>query len=450
MVRRDNYYHSDISEQFIKKYIRRHSDFKFDNSFANEFAIDVHNYMKKRLYECEQLAWYDNRKRELKDEYVNFLSQFDDGKMDGLDFLKYYAYIFTGNPISITNWTGEKMKYFSKMAIYVTDDCNYKCKGCSVRNRKKHGYLNAREWRRILKLAKEVTDFIVIFGGEPTTFQYLPEIIKFLNNNDMEYAIITNGLKLKNDKYLKKFLDYKPKNITLSVNHWLGYDETENLRGGFFNKTRNAYEVFDKIEDWEGDKTANFTINKYTYKHLYEMVKEFSDRGIWSILTPLHSMKGDFTNDDVDDYVVPINDWIFKYNTELNEQLDLLIENYDDLLIHAPKEWLIWAKDNMLKFDWKCSYTHMNYACIDSRGMMQACHNIAPSDLKFKDYIEGRRQFEAGFDSHKSRKYERYMNRTKRQIRNCKGCALDHAWSCDFYSRNNLLEQGKKDFQHKR
>jgi len=436
----------EVIENFIKEF----SNMAYDKYFVWKLTDDVNKFIRQRLKDCVDLAWHDTREREYKGEYIDFLQDFDKGHLLGLNYTKYCSFILTGNPALIT---GEK-KMFSKMAIYLNDSCNMNCRGCSVQKREQKPKVSFEEWKAIYDNCEEVTDFVVLFGGEPTINKDLEKHIKYLHKINLDYAIITNGKRLvEDDSYFEEFMSWKPRNITFSINHWLGYTDIKKNDNGFFQKTFYGYELLDKLEEfgYKEDLTANFTINRYTYKHLYEMIEEFTERGVWSILTPYHSMKGYFTDDGVDDLVVPITNDFLQDNEELNEQLRLIEKNYKTLLVHNLKEWFSWARGNMLKFNWRCNYDYMNYACIDSGGKIQACHNIRPSNLDFVDYVDGRKKYERGYIIDKnSEAYKQYMNDTKRAIERCDLCSLDHAWAADYYARNNLRQRAKEDFTHKR
>lgn len=88
------------------------------------------------------------------------------------------------------------LNFVPDLAVAITYGCNANCtycfaKGLSVK------FPDEMELRAFIKLIvwlkKQNLNKIMLFGGEPTTHSKITEIIRICRNNEMKYAIVTNG-----------------------------------------------------------------------------------------------------------------------------------------------------------------------------------------------------------------------------------------------------------------
>lgn len=99
--------------------------------------------------------------------------------------------------------------------------CNSRCLMCGVFNEKKD-----KEWEysfeELVDIVKgyELTDndTVIISGGEPTIYEYLVDIIEYINReSDARVVLFTNGRKFKNKSYVKKFKNLKIDNMHIPI-----------------------------------------------------------------------------------------------------------------------------------------------------------------------------------------------------------------------------------------
>jgi len=96
----------------------------------------------------------------------------------------------------------EKFKFPSrKVLLNITNQCNLNCKFCYA----KANEINITELKLedIKKIDISNYEYIYLSGGEPTIKNDLIEIIKHFKQNKKKVIILSNGVRLKNIKYVK-------------------------------------------------------------------------------------------------------------------------------------------------------------------------------------------------------------------------------------------------------
>jgi uncharacterized radical SAM superfamily Fe-S cluster-containing enzyme len=121
--------------------------------------------------------------------------------------------------------------HFSDVMVDITHRCNMTCKNCYIPNR------NIPDMD-IDKMIEAISKFpertmIRVVGAEPTVRNDLPEIIKKIKNSGHRSTLLTNGLKLGNNQYVKLLKDSGLNHVYLSLNgvdndDW--YEEIDELR----------------------------------------------------------------------------------------------------------------------------------------------------------------------------------------------------------------------------
>lgn len=91
------------------------------------------------------------------------------------------------------------------LEICITGKCNMDCPIC-LYWKEMHEFetISLKKIEEIVKSAK--TNYIILSGGEPTCREDLPDIIRMINSYKKVPILLTNGIKLANDKYLKLLL----------------------------------------------------------------------------------------------------------------------------------------------------------------------------------------------------------------------------------------------------
>ncbi|MDA8086654.1 MAG: radical SAM protein, partial [Nitrospiraceae bacterium] len=105
-----------------------------------------------------------------------------------------------------TKRTGENSTKLPPVAVELhwTSSCNYKCVHCSYGNRRKNSTrLSAGVIQSIIDdLIELKTEAVYLSGGgEPTTVKDWQRYAKKLIENNIEVALITNGIAIREDSY---------------------------------------------------------------------------------------------------------------------------------------------------------------------------------------------------------------------------------------------------------
>ena len=85
--------------------------------------------------------------------------------------------------------------------------CNLRCSYCYTNDLgfKKEMDMKFDDFLKIVKFCKEASiNHITLIGGEPTVYTHLKECIKILNNEKLDFVIVTNGILFSDEKYLNE------------------------------------------------------------------------------------------------------------------------------------------------------------------------------------------------------------------------------------------------------
>lgn len=107
---------------------------------------------------------------------------------------------------------------FSIVYVDLVHRCNMECSNCYLPNRSYEDMKFSKLVETIEKFKKR-TEFRLI-GGEPTLHKDLPRIIKLVTSMPLKHRIVlvTNGLRLANEDYVKKLVNAGLKTVYLSMN----------------------------------------------------------------------------------------------------------------------------------------------------------------------------------------------------------------------------------------
>lgn len=107
---------------------------------------------------------------------------------------------------------------FKIVYVDIVHRCNMECSNCYLPNRSYKDMQFTKLIETISKFKKR-TEFRLI-GGEPTLHKDLPRIIELVTGMPLKHRIVlvTNGLRLANETYVKKLVDAGLKTVYLSMN----------------------------------------------------------------------------------------------------------------------------------------------------------------------------------------------------------------------------------------
>lgn len=326
---------------------------------------------------------------------------------------------------------------WQKTCVFLTRRCNIRCRGCNVVNHDSAYEMSTVQWFKAFNIMKERgVGFIVLFGGEPTLRDDLPLLVRHLNNIDMPHTIITNGIKLMNNReYYDKLLAAKPYGISTSVNSIDAFD----LHYGDEKKSEVGLSLLMRLkEDYpDMDLVANMAVTAKNIGVLPKMVMFFSKAKIWSILSFFHvrpqkeSMywwyRGPFDEKNRS-LVFQDSDYDIVKRTS-----EWFVQHYDELLLHNQKGYFeVWPKYGITQ-DWHCS----KWVCpaVNPDGSLMACID-RPLSKPFTIFDLATNEEEI------------YKN-FKETIDNCSaGCFWDHMYETNKFAAENNSELGKQKFSH--
>ena len=121
--------------------------------------------------------------------------------------------------------------HFSDVMVDVTHRCNMSCKNCYIPNRNIPD-LDADILIETIKKFPNKT-MIRVVGAEPTMRKDLPQLIRRIRETGHRATLLTNGLRLASDRYVKELKSNRLSHIYLSLNgvdndDW--YEEIDELR----------------------------------------------------------------------------------------------------------------------------------------------------------------------------------------------------------------------------
>ena len=326
--------------------------------------------------------------------------------------------------------------YWQKTCVMPTRRCNIRCRGCNVINYQTAYELNIEEWCKAFDIMKSYgCGFIVLFGGEPTLRDDLPEMIQHLNKINVPHTIITNSIRLLKDRdYYDRIIASKPFGISSSINE-ISHGK---LKFGDEVKSSKGVQLIQKVKKDlpKCDTVANMAVTRDNINRLPEIVQWCTDNDIWVILTFIHLCKPYESSywwyrgpEDESNIKLKLTK---KDLPQIRKTAKWFKDNYSRLLLHNRKDYFdLW--DNLcITQDWKCSnFTNPN---INPDGSIMACIdrpldvpiNILDLPNKEKEFIES-------------------FNRT---IKGCPGCLWDHMRETNIYALEGRQEEAKKIFAH--
>lgn len=199
------------------------------------------------------------------------------------------------------------------LVLYLTNQCNLKCKYCFVPKCKKTMTMDT--YKKIIQEHKKTEKHLTFFGGEPLLcFDLIKDIIKYNEDNKikLKYNLNTNALLLENE-----VLDYCiEKEFLLNVS--LDGTKESNLLNRCdevqFNKIlTNIKSAIKK----NGNVIVNYVIDPNNVKNYYEGIKFLISNDITQICLMIN-YEAKWTKKDIE-----------CFEKQHNEVVNLLLENND-------------------------------------------------------------------------------------------------------------------------
>lgn len=167
-------------------------------------------------------------------------------------------------------------------SVWVTSECNMKCKYCYVDEKKGTGFFSEKHIAQLVHFMKEVageseTNKISFFGGEPLlNISFIKKLIEAIEQENFpaEYYMTINGLLL--NRAIAEYLYDKKVFVSLS---WDGcetahdYNRIDGAGKGTYKRVKDAYRLLKEIG--MDNVRVRATFNNDTVKYLMESVEDF-------------------------------------------------------------------------------------------------------------------------------------------------------------------------------
>jgi len=279
----------------------------------------------------------------------------------------------------------------------LTRRCNLKCSYCALvrnYNNKPPEYPNINyyfknemtteyviECMRRLKIHNP-NMFHILYGGEPLLRDDLPDIINYMNKEEINYTIITNNTDevqprlerlIKNTKYIQ--------GLSASVDPLVNTDEP---RGDRYKKCIAGFNNLLKYKGKIRDLVAEMTVDVNNVDYMYDLVYTLHENGINTDITFIdisESIYYDFSN-------VNKRSSLVKPSWNLKNQLQRIID--EKLDVHMAEE-LLPRIFNILPANLDCGIEkNVHNITVDADGTLRLClriRGIETSRLKLTNYI---------------------------------------------------------------
>jgi MoaA/NifB/PqqE/SkfB family radical SAM enzyme len=174
----------------------------------------------------------------------------------------------------------------------------------------------------ILKDLKDMSVGAVTFsgGGDPFYYKHLLEVIKWLADNKMKFASLTNGARLKGE--LAEVFSSHGTWIRISLDGWDddSYAKYRGIKKGNFTKLTDNLKSFARLNG-SCKLGVSFIIDHDNAKHIYSLASQLRDIGVNSVKISPCVVSNDGKNN---------NQYHDKIYSLVREQIDLLKNSISD------------------------------------------------------------------------------------------------------------------------
>jgi len=306
---------------------------------------------------------------------------------------------------------------------FLTMKCNLRCNYCKAWKLKRNE-LSIEEWKDCTEILKRTTNlcFISMMGGEITLLKDgLISIIEHLNSNNVQYAVITNGV-IPDHEFRRKLLQ-KSHNISASFDTLTPAGKSDNT----MEKHYHGQEILFQAKRYGvRDVLGLITLKKGKVREVRDIINMLYRNGIWVSVNSIHYAKD------------KSYDWIAsKKDIELVQPSQKEYEEYSEMLMdvkkynpfmHNPVRYFKELPKYARKLNWKCKYW---VPAIDSDGTLRPCIYRTGKLKKFTylDFEDKLDQIEKVFDEDRKA---------------CKGCYWDCCHILNTSPKNEIIAE----YQH--
>ncbi|MEM4703263.1 MAG: radical SAM protein [Candidatus Pacearchaeota archaeon] len=300
--------------------------------------------------------------------------------------------------------------------IVITRKCNLKCPFCKIRRSKKlPNEITFEQWKKGIKnLEKIGVKSIQILGGEPTTLDYLEDLINFLNKKTKLFYSIQSNSTFTKERFVS-LLKAGIRGYCADVNTF----NFQTKKDWLTIKSGKCFKMLMKMKTAGVPYVqAEIIISKRNIKEIPFIVERLSSLGIWINIIPLHwgkHFKWEFRAEDVADEFKIKEDDRFLVGKVMNKLVKLKKRGYR---IVNPTQYLEnLAKINCNPIGWHCSV--LARLRIDSDGSLWICNDVKGSVAEKYNILNLNRKIYKNFKDDWIKDKDRIK---------CPGCAWPIAW----------------------
>lgn len=255
--------------------------------------------------------------------------------------------------------------------------CQLACEYCEVRASSATSMANPikevsfEEKKKIADKCKEFGVFPVIYGGETTLSKDFENLLKYLQEIDLDYAVISNGL-VDLFKLERWCSESGLKNWSVSIDT-LNFDPNRtDIDPETVRKARAGYATIQFTQAWVSDRVTCTTITKSNIQEIPSIVKEMSRLKVWTIFSLVNQGKPGFRYSANAPHLMPSQAEIENLVRELKAMRAKVDEDGNPLyMFHDPEAvWDMWVEHGV-KADWHCS--RFVKFTIDADGTLGCC-----------------------------------------------------------------------------
>lgn len=177
--------------------------------------------------------------------------------------------------------------------IKPTNTCNHNCWYCAYKvdylqlgqDMVERDFIPKEKMMEIIDDCKDIGVKAITFsgGGEPFVYRYFLETIHKVIQNDIDFASLTNGSKLKGE--IAELFAYHATWLRVSIDGYddESYSKSRSMRLGEFSKVIKNMKNFAKIPNRTCNLGVSYIIDKNNYKKIYDFTKMMKEIGVDSI-----------------------------------------------------------------------------------------------------------------------------------------------------------------------
>lgn len=231
--------------------------------------------------------------------------------------------------------------------------------------------------------------FHIFYGGEPLLRCDLPQIIKYCNENEIFYTIISNVTKKENRKIIIDMANtIGIKGLSFSIDPIIYSSNIDIVDKDRYLKSLVALNFIDELNSkcYIEDLVAEITCDRTNFNFLPLLVKELTNKGVYSSITFIDVAKSnyyDFSNIEPLEY----EKLLIENNEDVKLVIDEVIDDRNNLLVHMKN--MVKEYYKLLPSNFDCEIDkNLHNLTIDSDGTVRLCLRIRGCNTPHKKILE--------------------------------------------------------------